>query len=159
MRNQLAFRKYDSLLTLFVVLLAAIVLLLIVAVATAQEKVVQPKQTTTTEKNSTSGRELYLAHCAVCHGVGGKGDGPAASAFKIPPANLTTLSKNNKGKYPAQQVYFTLRFGTSVPAHGNKQMPIWYNAFHSMNGATDEDSIASLRMTNLTDYIESIQVK
>jgi putative copper resistance protein D len=36
-----------------------------------------------------NGSHLYQAHCAVCHGVEGYGDGPAASALNPPPANLT----------------------------------------------------------------------
>ena len=35
------------------------------------------------------GRTLYKTHCAACHGEGGKGDGPAASAMKPPPRDHT----------------------------------------------------------------------
>jgi mono/diheme cytochrome c family protein len=36
-----------------------------------------------------SGRELYATHCAVCHGEGGRGDGPSAASFATKPSNLT----------------------------------------------------------------------
>jgi putative copper resistance protein D len=36
-----------------------------------------------------SGLELYLAHCAVCHGVAGTGDGPGSVGLPRPPADLT----------------------------------------------------------------------
>lgn len=35
------------------------------------------------------GRALFATHCAACHGVGGKGDGPASSSLVPPPANFT----------------------------------------------------------------------
>ena len=39
-----------------------------------------------------SGGELYIAHCAACHGSGGKGDGRAACDFPTRPADLTDSS-------------------------------------------------------------------
>ena len=36
------------------------------------------------------GLDLYQQHCAVCHGVAGHGDGPAASDRGLRPADLTT---------------------------------------------------------------------
>ena len=35
------------------------------------------------------GRDLFAAHCAACHGSEGRGDGPAAKALTITPADLT----------------------------------------------------------------------
>lgn len=75
--------------------------------------------------SSASGKEMYTSYCAVCHGKDGKGDGPAAGALKVPPADLTMLAKNNGGKYPAMKVSSTLRNTSSLPAHGSKDMPMW----------------------------------
>ena len=41
-----------------------------------------------------SGPEMYTSYCAVCHGLDGKGNGPAAEALKVPPPDLTALAKN-----------------------------------------------------------------
>jgi mono/diheme cytochrome c family protein len=38
--------------------------------------------------NAAAGQPLYQLQCASCHGVSGKGDGPAARAFNPPPSNL-----------------------------------------------------------------------
>ena len=38
-----------------------------------------------TPASSVSGKEMYKVYCAVCHGAGSKGNGPAAEALKIPP--------------------------------------------------------------------------
>jgi mono/diheme cytochrome c family protein len=41
---------------------------------------------------SVEGRENFTAYCAVCHGVDGRGNGPAAPAMKVPVPDLTTLA-------------------------------------------------------------------
>ncbi len=40
------------------------------------------------------GRALYVSYCQLCHGTGGKGDGPLAKAMKISPADLTTTIRS-----------------------------------------------------------------
>jgi mono/diheme cytochrome c family protein len=35
------------------------------------------------------GKNLYENKCQLCHGVNGKGDGPASAAFRPKPANFT----------------------------------------------------------------------
>jgi len=37
-----------------------------------------------------SGKHLYKEKCQLCHGINGKGNGPAASAFDPPPADFTS---------------------------------------------------------------------
>ena len=39
--------------------------------------------------DSIAGRDSFEFYCASCHGTGGKGDGPIASALKVPPTDLT----------------------------------------------------------------------
>jgi mono/diheme cytochrome c family protein len=53
---------------------------------------------------ATSGKEMYNQYCAVCHGTGGKGDGPAADALKKKPADLTQLTRKNNGTFPELHV-------------------------------------------------------
>jgi len=40
------------------------------------------------------GRKLYVSYCQLCHGTGGKGDGPLAKAMEISPADLTTTVRS-----------------------------------------------------------------
>jgi cbb3-type cytochrome c oxidase subunit III len=40
------------------------------------------------------GRRLYVSYCQLCHGAGGKGDGPLARAMQITPADLTTTVRS-----------------------------------------------------------------
>jgi len=62
------------------------------AVAMAQEaKKTIKRGAPVAQTSAGSGEQMFNTYCAVCHGKDGKGDGPAASEFKIPPANLTLL--------------------------------------------------------------------
>lgn len=107
----------------------------------------------------SSGEEMYAAYCAVCHGKDLKGDGPAASALKPPPTDLTTLAKRNNGKFPADHVNSVMRFGTETPAHGTAEMPIWSTLFRSLERGPVGDGMVQLRISNLTKYLESLQAK
>jgi len=104
-----------------------------------------------------SGKEMYTSYCAVCHGTDGKGGGPAASALKVPPTDLTLLSKNNGGKYPALKVTSAIHGEGGLPAHGSKEMPVWGALFFNMSGGHEGE--VQQRVANLTKYIEDLQAK
>lgn len=107
-----------------------------------------------TPTSMASGAEMYHAYCAACHGKEGRGDGPAASVFKTPPTNLTTLSAKNNGKFPDLEVAAVLQWGpTSSNAHGSKDMPVWGNIFSSIGDPPQTKQ----RIYNLTKYVESLQ--
>jgi len=104
-----------------------------------------------------SGKEMYRAYCAACHGTDGKGGGPAACALKIPPTDLALLSKNNGGKYPSIRVSASIRGESATPAHGSTEMPMWGALFWSMSSGHEGE--VQQRVVNLTKYIESLQAK
>ena len=105
----------------------------------------------------TAGKEMYNSYCASCHGVDGKGDGPAAPALKAVPTNLTTLALKNGGTFPAAHVATEIQGGAVTPAHGSKEMPVWGPIFMTIGGHSAAQ--VQLRIRNLTNYLESIQVK
>ncbi len=43
--------------------------------------------------NLAAGQQIYAQSCAVCHGAGGKGDGPSAAALNPKPFDLTVHSR------------------------------------------------------------------
>jgi mono/diheme cytochrome c family protein len=107
--------------------------------------------------SAASGADMYTNYCAVCHGKDGKGNGPAASALKVPPSDLTTLSQKNGGKYPGLHVTSVIRGEGDLPAHGSKEMPVWGPLFWRMSQGHEAE--VQQRIVNLNQYIESLQVK
>jgi len=53
---------------------------------------------------SLNGPEIYRAHCATCHGVEGKGDGPVAPALTTKMPDLSTISQRSGGVFPVGRV-------------------------------------------------------
>jgi mono/diheme cytochrome c family protein len=143
-------------------ILMFITLIVFTCVAAAQDKTQDQseksiKHVPIKPTSAVSGKEMYTTYCAVCHGTDGKGGGPAASALKAPPSDLTVLSKNNGGKYPALKVTSAIHGEGGVPAHGSKEMPVWGTLFFNLSGG--HESEVQQRVTNLTKYIESLQQK
>lgn len=60
------------------------------------------------------GKKLFQANCASCHGVGGKGDGPAGAALNPKPADLTAMA----GQHPDGDFAWKIE-------HGRGAMPAW----------------------------------
>jgi len=102
-----------------------------------------------------SGAQMFKDYCASCHGVDGRGDGPAVAFLKTPPPDLRLMAQRNNGKYPALQVKVILTQGPgSTHAHGDLDMPTWGSLFRSIHYGSPE-----LRIANLTTFIKSIQDK
>jgi mono/diheme cytochrome c family protein len=141
----------------FCTVLALITFAVYVNSAFAQEKVIQIRTVAPSYTNPSSGSEMYAKYCAACHGMRGRGDGSAAPAFNPRPTNLTLLSNSHGGKYPRMLVVSTLQQSKHIEAHGNAQMAVWSDAFRHLDNMNT--GTARLRINNLTNHIESLQVK
>ncbi len=119
----------------------------------AQDKVI--KRVSADPTPIVSGHEIFHAYCATCHGADAKGGGPAASALKTTPADLTQLARRNNGKFPNAAVTETLR-NVAQPAHGSAEMPIWGPVLQSVS---DNPRELELRINNIVAYLASIQVR
>ena len=133
------------------VLVMAVALIALAAAAQTIKKV--PARYT----SPASGKEMYINHCAACHGAEAKGNGPAATALKTAPTDLTTLAQKNGGKFPANHIYSSIVGDLNVPAHGTAEMPMWGNVYRAMSKGHEPE--VQQRVSNLTGYIESLQVK
>jgi mono/diheme cytochrome c family protein len=65
------------------------------------------------------GKALFQQDCAVCHGAGGQGDGPAATSLAIRPDDLTRI---------APPPYFPDGVVAYRIANGTEGMPAWKGA-------------------------------
>jgi mono/diheme cytochrome c family protein len=115
------------------------------------------KQTPIKQTSPASGKEMFAAYCAPCHGADGKGNGPAAASMQVPPTDLTQMAKKHDGKFPANSLASTLKFGNGPGAHGSADMPVWGPLFQSLDRF--HDTSVQQRVSNLVSYIESIQAK
>jgi mono/diheme cytochrome c family protein len=137
-----------------------VVLLIASAAVTAVLSAQSPtsiKKVPLSPTSAVSGSQMFATYCAVCHGPDGKGRGPAASALKTAPTDLTQLAAKNQGKYPEILVANTLSAKYAVGAHGSQEMPIWGELFKSLDSGTN--NMVQLRIVNLTSYVQSLQAR
>ena len=110
------------------------------------------------------GDVVFSNVCSICHGVGGKGDGPAVSALKNTVPDLTVLAANNEGEYPHKQVENVIFGRHRDVAHGTSGMPYWGEHFMYLQPGrprfhdVKNKRYARERINTLNTYIESLQV-
>ena len=106
---------------------------------------------------SMEGKDLYVAYCASCHGLTGKGDGPVSPALKSPMADLRTIAKRNNGAVPKEELEkMILGEKGSRAAHGSEDMPVWGPVFRKVENDRD---LGLVRVRRLVDYIAQLQIK
>jgi mono/diheme cytochrome c family protein len=107
---------------------------------------------------SMAGQDLFTFYCATCHGLDAKGNGPIAAALKVPPADLTQLRRRNRGGFPRERLIGFIAGGgpTLNGAHGSNEMPVWGPIFMALDPS---DRMTTIRIENVVQYLESIQVK
>lgn len=72
-----------------------------------------------TPESMRRGRDLFVTHCAVCHGAGGRGDGPAAAGLLQRPADLT--ASHTADHTPGDIFWWvTHGLGLAMPAFGER---------------------------------------
>jgi len=110
------------------------------------------------------GEQDYKNNCAVCHGPIGKGDGEAVAVLPaLKPKDLTKLTRNNHGQFPAQEIYQAIDGRDNIAAHelGESRMPTWGVNWQLGEGQPNPTSEAATRkrIQDLVSYIKTLQEK
>lgn len=105
-----------------------------------------------------SGEELFMRYCAACHGTDARGTGPVARTMSKRVPDLTVLSRNAGGEFPAMAIRDQIDGRAMAISHGTRQMPVWGYEFWVEEGA----DIVAERDTReligrLVEYLASIQ--
>jgi mono/diheme cytochrome c family protein len=104
-----------------------------------------------------AGAQLFRTYCASCHGVNGRGAGPMADQLRRVPPDLTKYSARNGGMFPSERLRQIID-GRGVAAHGDREMPVWGDAFQSTRGGLTP-AAAQARIEMIVRFVESIQAR
>jgi mono/diheme cytochrome c family protein len=110
----------------------------------------------------TTGRQDFEQNCASCHGKDGKGHGEALYVIPgIKPPDLTKLTRNNGGVFPAERTYQSIDGRAGIAAHSRIDMPFWGTTLQQQGKEFTPESEAKVkaRISNMVSYIKSIQEK
>ena len=97
--------------------------------------------------------------CSACHGFDGKGKGYMAESLKVPPTDLTRLSRENSGHFPFLKVYQAIEGSARVGIHKPREMPVWGKEFRRQASKYGVDEHLHTRgvILELISHIYSIQ--
>ncbi len=124
------------------------------ACATAREK---PSTPAPDPSLVEVGAGLFATYCASCHGVDARGDGPAASALRTPPADLTRIAASSGGVFPESSTSRLIDGRFDLPAHGSREMPIWGARLADQIPGMATGEVARGQITSLVEYLKSLQ--
>jgi len=98
-----------------------------------------------------SGATVFADNCALCHGADGQG-GKTPKGAVAP--DLTALTRNAQGKFPAPLLADIIRYGGSMPDHSiGSEMPVWARIFSAECGPVYSRRV----VVELTKYVEGLQ--
>jgi mono/diheme cytochrome c family protein len=113
-----------------------------------------------TAQQIETGKADFNKHCAPCHGENAKGHGPELKVIPgIKPADLTRITANNGGVFPAQQIADTIDGRKKIPSHLRFDMPFWGVNFQEQGKefTPQSEELAKKRIQGIVDYIETLQ--
>ncbi len=125
-------------------------------VTTSAQSETQPEVPSSDAASTVMGKQSFRSYCASCHGTEARGDGSIAEHLKVPPADLTRISQRNDGEFPFDKVFQTIDGRLPARGHGNRDMPVWGDAFKMTRDNPDEAAVKDT-ITALVNFLQSIQ--
>jgi mono/diheme cytochrome c family protein len=111
-------------------------------------------------REARTGRALYEANCAKCHGRIGRGEGPTAAGEALGAHDLRTLTRRLGPPCPRSLVAAFIDGREDVAAHGPRDMPAWGDVFYrGWPEGSDREAARAGNIALLVDYLESVQVE
>jgi hypothetical protein len=102
------------------------------------------------------GPALYRSYCASCHGLSGRGNGPMVEFLRVPPTNLTLLSRIHGGTFNEEAVAQAIDGRRRIGSHGPSDMPVWGDAFSSSLAQGGPEALRA-RVRAIVRHLESLQ--
>ena len=85
------------------------------------------------------------------------GNGPLADRLRNTPPDLTTYTARNGGVFPSERLRRIID-GRDVRSHGERDMPVWGDAFKSPRSGYSEASVQA-QIDAILKYLQGIQVR
>lgn len=109
-----------------------------------------------------SAKRDYMIYCSNCHGVDGRGNGPAVKFLPgTGPPDLTTLTQRHHGQFPEEEVRNIIDGRKPLSGHNDldTDMPFWGLIFQEKGKEFTPESEAEVtrRVNALVSYVRSIQ--
>jgi mono/diheme cytochrome c family protein len=96
----------------------------------------------------------YQRFCASCHGVDGRGDGPAAGALTPQPTDLT------RSDLSIPELMKVVDGRRTVRAHGTAAMPVWGEVFEQeLEGDSRQHRQALREVQAIAEYVRALRTR
>ena len=107
------------------------------------------------------GEAYYMQHCATCHGLDARGNGPMASVLLVQPPDLRTLTTRYDGKFPIIRVVMRIDGRDPLVSHGSA-MPVYGQFFQqgadvALKAHSGQPILTSAPIADLVAYLETLQ--
>ena len=110
-------------------------------------------------QDAQAGAALYDQHCAVCHGLEGRGKGPLAAALILQPPSLRDLSERHDG-FPTRRVVMRIDGSDPLVSHGSP-MPVYGEFFAGddtiLKSESGQPILTSRAIVDLVAYLREVQ--
>lgn len=106
-------------------------------------------------QDAARGAFLFEQHCAVCHGLGLRGDGPMAEVLAVPPPDLTRIAERYDG-FPRVGIAWKIDGRDPLVSHGGDMLLYGY-VFGDMSVVMRDGSQTLLTSPEVVDLVAFLE--